>query len=744
MKSLQILFFLFTAFTGLFSQTSGERVFIHTDRKVYASSDTVHFKAYLNNPTTRASKSNRLFLCLLDPAGKPAVDFNSPVEKYQAAGALVLPDSLTEGEYRLVAYTDQMEDGSPRDAWSGKLFIRENVFPGLLISLKLDAKWYVPGESAQLSIQIIYQDGKPFSDGQFAYLACKNGVPYQNGISKTDQNGNDSFLVRIPGSQEEGLITVAVNTQFDKLSGSASILIPAGGMPVTLDFFPEGGFLVEKLNSKIAFRASDCEGNPFPFEGVILNSKNIPVDNIKSSDLGIGCFSITAKALDSLKVKITKPAGIDKIFFLPKIQNKGVQLKLAKRNAESLDFIIRSNDPAKGLQLLAKAISGGQTISTFTLDLVDSLSIQVPIVGISGESVGIILIRNDGQVVAQRTVWLGQPSPGIIIGSESGKGKKVELNNVCLAIMSPGGNPLAGTFSISVYDAVMSPEWNREPDIRSWSLLGLIANALPPGYFSDPPAVDWDLIDNLMLSLVPDITLNRTPTALVESFRNRLLKYFKPGPLESLVLQFHKDRFFNEYLLSAKPNLPSFIKNNQKYFQELGVLPGKLTPDDRIRQQLEIGVPILSIIRSIKPYTLTDNQIYFSKGKNSLEYPKGALFIIDGAEKGYKDDVLSYFSPFDIATIKVTEKISDILKYSADAGGLVLITTKKAQPDSGAGSSKPKNLFNPTLFWSPLTETKSSAPVNLSIPRPVLKTTWRMIIQGVDEKGNFLESRLLF
>ncbi len=718
------------------AQTPVESVYIHTDRDVYAPQDQMNFKAYIQTGNRAASASNRLNLLMLNPEGKVVAAMDYAAGANQATGVMTIPDTLRDGEYRLLAWTSEMEKGSPEDAFSRKIFIRKSRFQDLFIRLTLDAPWYVQGEQAQVKAHITTADNKPYVNDQLIYLATKNGNPYQNGLAKTDENGDASLLVRIPATGEEGVILLSVQAETQKLRGSASLLIPGGGAPVIMDFYPEGGSLIEGIETKVGFRAVDFQGEPFDFAGVVLNQENRVIDSIKTSGRGIGSVRITAGLRDTLRVKITRPAGMIREIRLPKAQAGGVQLKLKEwRNGQPL-FFVHAVSPRSGENIQAIVTAGGREISRIPLNVSDTLSFQVPMTGINPGIFHVSLVNAEGRIIAQRPAFAGPPAPPVITFEGAGKGKGKDSDPLNLVVKDAAGNAVEATLSLTVYDAVMSPGWNREPDIRSWFLLGSLASVLPPGYFSQGKYDDI-LIDNLVLAGI-DTSLYRKQPA--QDYGSRLVKYFQPRAFDKLAASFHRDRFFSEYFVSGKNDFVAFLKANKSELQDMGYLPGKPTQEDRIRQQLETGIPVLSVIKSLKPYTLTNNEIFFTKGSNSLQYPKGALIVVDGAEKGYNVEVLEYFSPYDIATIKVSDKISEILKYSADASGLIVITTKKAQEPARDTERKPDKIYDPLRFWNAEIKISGSSPYPLTLPKPELKSTWKMVILGFDSRGNFIES----
>ena len=353
---------------------------------------------------------------------------------------------------------------------------------------------------------------------------------------------------------------VVVSAEYRKYHGSVSVPIPAGGMPVILNFFPEGGTIIDGLETKVGFRAQDYEGNPLDFEGLLLDQDDQAVDSIKSNRLGIGSFRFLPDLTDPLKVKITRPAGFIREIPLPEVQAAGLQLILQTRTDRILDFQVRTNILHADQQLLAIAETGGRIITQIPLKLDDTLSFRVPLDNIQEGILRVSLVSKEGTTLAQRSVFFAPPATRIVNNSGSGKGKEQKINNINLAVVDHQGQPIEATLSVSVSDDIISPGWNREPDIRSWFLLGPAARALPPGYFSHPADIDINTLDNLMLSRI-DTTINRNlvlsgkadnPDPIVDDFRERLIRLYQPGPFEQLIARFHRDRFFSEYFMNTE------------------------------------------------------------------------------------------------------------------------------------------------------------------------------------------------
>lgn len=77
-------------------------------------------------------------------------------------------------------------------------------------------------------------------------------------------------------------------------TGSASI--DKSPTPKTsIEIFPESGVLVEGLNSKVAFKATNGFGVPVFIKGYLMNDKNVILDTLKVAHDGMGFFHLNPK-----------------------------------------------------------------------------------------------------------------------------------------------------------------------------------------------------------------------------------------------------------------------------------------------------------------------------------------------------------------------------------------------------------------------------------------------------------------
>jgi hypothetical protein len=96
-----------------------EEVFIHTDRDIYIAGEDLWFKAYLINRQTSAPSlaSKLVYFEILNPDNHPVVRKIIETGNGSGPGHVVLPDTLSSGNYTLRAYTNWMKNFFPENCF---------------------------------------------------------------------------------------------------------------------------------------------------------------------------------------------------------------------------------------------------------------------------------------------------------------------------------------------------------------------------------------------------------------------------------------------------------------------------------------------------------------------------------------------------------------------------------------------------------------------------------------------------
>ncbi|MDO9255399.1 MAG: hypothetical protein Q7U54_07805 [Bacteroidales bacterium] len=128
MKFIQsFVFTLITFFCFISLKVNAqENVFVHLDKSVVVSGESIFFKAYLLNINTIIpnSESKILYIQITDPVNKKNLLFRSDIHKNGTChGAIPIPDTLNTGYYLLSAYTNGMRNFNPEQAFTTRILV---------------------------------------------------------------------------------------------------------------------------------------------------------------------------------------------------------------------------------------------------------------------------------------------------------------------------------------------------------------------------------------------------------------------------------------------------------------------------------------------------------------------------------------------------------------------------------------------------------------------------------------------
>ena len=139
-----------------------EEVFVHTDRDNYMAGEELWMSSWLTDRASgKLSENSRIiYVELLNPDNRPVVQKRFSLENGSGPGLILLPDTLSPGEYTLRAYTNWMKNFPPEtyfnrkiniyNALSNKEFVRTLNIPAAGSANPADA-----GKMAGFSAEII-------------------------------------------------------------------------------------------------------------------------------------------------------------------------------------------------------------------------------------------------------------------------------------------------------------------------------------------------------------------------------------------------------------------------------------------------------------------------------------------------------------------------------------------------------------------------------------------------------------
>jgi len=284
---------------------------------------------------------------------------------------------------------------------------------------------------------------------------------------------------------------------------------PAIKNKADIQFFPEGGTLVEGIATKVAFKAIGRNGLATGVKGILLDKANKPVCSFESSHLGMGYFSLLPEKGNVYTAKLTFSDGSQTIVDLPKADASGIALSLINDSISTISIIIEANaayyQANRNKDFLLVIYSGGKamTYSSRQEDPIITLNIEKKALQ-TGVST-ITLFSGDGEPLCERLLFV-QNNDLLKLQIHTDKaiyGKKEKVSFL-LNAKSPTGLSANGHFSVGVIDEGKVPtnennESNIEADLLLTSdLKGYVEQ--PNYYFNDTSEGARTNLDLLMLT----------------------------------------------------------------------------------------------------------------------------------------------------------------------------------------------------------------------------------------------------
>ncbi len=273
---------------------------------------------------------------------------------------------------------------------------------------------------------------------------------------------------------------------------------------LNLDFFPEGGYLVRSLTSKIGFKATDGLGKGIDVQGFILNSKKDTVQHFESSHMGMGSMVFTPLIGESYEVWASSSQSKLKRFNLAAIQDKGIVMgidPLWQENKVKINLNYNLSPQkfhllvqSKGKVVAHKTFDSGQNSHEWVIDQDDYLP------GVYTFT----LMDEETMLLCERLVYILPFAQGkSAFKTEKGSYRPKELVRMEIEVVDEFGNPVEGNFSVSVTDAYQVMHLEHSGNIFSYLNLNSELNGQieSPGYYfneGNPNAAAY--LDNLMLT----------------------------------------------------------------------------------------------------------------------------------------------------------------------------------------------------------------------------------------------------
>ncbi|WP_316822157.1 TonB-dependent receptor plug domain-containing protein [Pedobacter gandavensis] len=487
-----------------------EKVHLHLDKPYYAIGDNIWFKAYLYNSTTQEPSdiSKILYVELINERDSVKQQLKLPVMGGATWGNFSLPDTLTEGNYRIRAYTQWMRNTGPEFFFDKTIKIGYSWTNQVFTNTQYH--YSKEGNREKIAANITFKDkqGKPYAGNEVRYEVQVDTKSLLKGKATTNNEGEISldFINNLPDISKTGRIIATIALPEDR-KVTREIPIKATSRSVDVQFFPESGNLIEGLPTKIGVKAVNSSGLGENISGIILDPNGTEINRFGTKYLGMGNFIINPQSNSRYLAKVKFADGSEKEIPLPITQNSGYNLTVINTDQEKLTVkIIRSENLTGPVKLRLVGQNNGNVLFSPEVTITEQLSIvNIPRKQLIEGILQLTLLSESNQPIAERLVFIYNPADRATVQLSTEKTVYAKREKVAIQLNSTfNGNPAAGMFSVSVTNNnAVKPEPETESNILSNLLLtsDLIGYIEKPNYYfiEEGPEVAINM-DNLMLT----------------------------------------------------------------------------------------------------------------------------------------------------------------------------------------------------------------------------------------------------
>ena len=265
--------------------------------------------------------------------------------------------------------------------------------------------------------------------------------------------------------------------------------------------FPEGGYLVNGIKNKLAFRAVNITGVPVDIQGTLYED-SIPTLKFTSSHAGMGSFIFVPNIAKKYHIRLTEPVS-DSIFPLPEILRSGITLRMIEQDDDSVSFLVTQSPDLKQEDIYLRVQCRGIVYGMTSARLSSKLKIKIPLTGLPQGIAEVTLFNNKLMPAAERLVYINlnqKLNISLQLSNEiyPTRGKA----NLKISVKDENGEPVIANLGVSAYDMLYQNPVDSNNILTHYYLSTQIKGRIynPSYYFNKNNINRREALDLLMLT----------------------------------------------------------------------------------------------------------------------------------------------------------------------------------------------------------------------------------------------------
>ena len=245
------------------------------------------------------------------------------------------------------------------------------------------------------------------------------------------------------------LIELTASDDNINISPERSNVSTSSGNIIRFGTYPEGGYLVDGIPSKLAFKGSGNNDYPIMVSGKLYQDGS-PITEFSSKHNGMGFISFTPSADKKYEIILDN----NESYPLPEILRSGMTMQLTGRDSAFLEFTVTKSPDLADQFVYILGQMRGEVCCVARGRLKDNLKINIPLGEFTQQGIAeFTLFGEDMLPVAERLVYV-HPEKKLLITATPDKNtyKTREKISVTIKVTDEQGKPVKTNLGISVFD----------------------------------------------------------------------------------------------------------------------------------------------------------------------------------------------------------------------------------------------------------------------------------------------------
>jgi hypothetical protein len=423
------------------------QLYLTLDKAIYMPNENINFSALLLYRGQDTVLNRTVYIVVVSLAKHKVVAADRFVMVNGISrGYVTIPDSVTKGEYLLMAYTNNFIGKGGNPPFCQQISIRSAKKTPFDLTVSVNQR----NDSIALHCRVTTDYGGLAADGLMQYSISADSLELQAGKQKINAFGEVVITLPARDTLAKSLVLTA---QVDRDKHSANFWLPLTLRPnqVAVNYYPEGGKLVDGRMTTIGVEIRKPNGMGIATKGILLEDGKDLV-RFSTDEYGLGTIKTVVHAGTPYSVKLNDLAPGDYATgHFPDVLPNGFSLQVpAIDNPDTLHVTVQGPGPNSKFYIIVyndQDILFNASVKLVAANHIGHL--PLPTKDWPRGIVKIAIFDSAGQPMAERATFLTLPKIAVDIRTDSLLYHTRTTVSARIHVHDENGKGVEGIFSLS-------------------------------------------------------------------------------------------------------------------------------------------------------------------------------------------------------------------------------------------------------------------------------------------------------